>query len=635
MFRSFQSRLLVLFLGLFVVILVVAFVLVHIANTRNARAQIDDALEVGSGVFQRLIRNRTQRLVQAGRLLSGDFAFKQAYGIGERGTLLSVLENHQARIGADVMILSDMDYEVIADTLRPAEFGGELAFADWIDAALDEGELEMDALMFLQGRPYQMVVVPLLIPHPDAWICIGFAIDDEFAEEFRRLTLSHVSLLRRTSQGTWSDFASTLPSDWRADLPRGLETTPWEADRSFGMRMARENYVSLVTPISGDSVVAVLQRSLREAMRPYLRLRAVLVLLFSLGVAACGALGMVIARQVSRPVLEIAASARRVEDGDYDQKLEVRQRDEIGQLAASFNHMVQGLQERDRVRNLLGKVVSPEIAQELLKSEIELGGEEREVTVLFSDVRGFTALCEGAPPTEILSRLNTYLTRMTGVVEQHQGVVDKYIGDAVMALFGAPLTHADDAGRAVATALDMCSALAVLNEEFRAAGLPELRIGVGINTARVVAGNMGSTTRLNYTVIGDGVNLASRLEGLTKQYGVPVVVSESTCAGTDGFVFRELDRVRVKGKQQPVSIFEPLGRAGEVADAVQRDVEEFHAALKEFRSREWDACQTRLRRLQGSGNGSALVNLYLDRLEGFRREPPSADWDGTFTHTSK
>lgn len=559
-FTSFQARLLTWFLGLFVVVQAAGLYLVGAAQERNARDQIDDALEVGAGVFRRLMLARAERLGEAARLLSADYAFKEAVATGDRGTILSALENHQARIGADVMLLASLDYEIVADTLHPDAAGALLPFAAAVDAALERGEEDATPIVFLDGHPHQMVVVPLLAPIPTAWIAIGFRMEGGFAQEFRRLTLSHVSLLRRDPAGGWLTFATTLPADRAAALPRAVAAAAWAPERSLSLRLASEEYVSLVAPLqpAPDEVAAILQRSLPEALAPYRRLRTVLLSLFAGGVFLTWAAGRWIARSVSRPVLRLAAGARLVEAGDYGVIVPAAQQDEIGQLTASFNRMVQGLAERDRVRSLLGKVVSPAIAHELLRKEIELGGEEREVTVLFADIRDFTSLCERRSPHDILSLLNDYLTRVTAVVEEHGGVVDKYIGDGLMALFGAPLSHADDPARAVRTGLQMVEAVEGMNRDRRSRGEPPLRIGVGIHSGRAVAGNMGSLSRLNYTVLGDTVNLASRIEGLTKRYGAGVVVSAATRDRAPEFTYREIGRVQVKGRDEAVTIFEAV-----------------------------------------------------------------------------
>lgn len=236
--------------------------------------------------------------------------------------------------------------------------------------------------------------------------------------------------------------------------------------------------------------------------------------------------------------------------------------DEIDELATAFNRMVGGLEERDRIRDLLGKVVDPAIAEKLLQQkEILLGGEEREVTILFSDIRGFTTLSESRSSTDILSFLNIYLTHMGQVIEHNGGIVDKFIGDAIMALWGAPICHEDDVDRALCAAIEMSNELAGLNELLQTADWPLIEIGIGVHTDMVVAGNMGSPDRLNYTVIGDGVNLASRLETLTKEYEARIIVSEATLAKARlDYETRDLGTVKVKGRSEETRIFELLGK---------------------------------------------------------------------------
>jgi adenylate cyclase len=224
--------------------------------------------------------------------------------------------------------------------------------------------------------------------------------------------------------------------------------------------------------------------------------------------------------------------------------------------------MTAGLAERDHVRDLLGKVTSPAIAAELTRRGLALGGEEKKVTILFSDLRDFTPLSERLTPSELLEILNRYFTRMSQIVDARGGVVDKYIGDALMALFGAPLEQPDQAARAMAAALEMRAALTELNRELFPDSEYTLRFGIGIHTATVVAGNIGSPQRYNYTVIGDGVNAASRLESLTRQpeYATDIIVSAATLADASSrFVTRDLGAAAVKGKEQGMVIHALLG----------------------------------------------------------------------------
>ncbi len=637
-FRSFRTRVLVFIVGLLVVTQAGVFVVVNTANINNARRVIDQALVVAASVFEREIADRQRELLLAARLLSNDFAFKEAYATHDHATVLSALQNHQERIGADVMILVSTDGRVIADTLNPRASGTVCAFPQLIDEAEHSEYGEASDIVFVNDSPYQMVVVPLYLPEPDAWVSIGFRIDNTFVANLQKTTLSHVSLIRSDSGTPGSVFASTLPSSSGAHLPDALSSTSWEIGQSTEFALDNETYVSLVTSLidtPANQVVAVLQRPLKEALKPYLRLRVVLAGLFAVGIALSVIGAALIARTVTRPVLKLAAGARRIAEGDYKQTVELSQQDEIGVLANTFNHMGRGLAERDRVRDLLGKVVSPEIAEELLAKDIELGGEEREVSILFSDVRDFTGLCENRSPQQILELLNAYLTKVSAVVEANGGVVDKYVGDCMMALYGVPLEHDGDADRAVNTALGMCEQLKGLNEDFERRGWPRLRIGVGINTAQVVVGNMGSTTRMNYTVIGDGVNLASRLESLSKNYDVAIVVSAATKAAAPRFVYRELDLVRVMGKTKKVAIYQPLGHWNRLGDDVMLELEDYHAALSAYRARKWDTARSRFSSLSSKAPACLLYQVYLKRLERFSSDPPGPDWDGVFTYTEK
>ena len=619
-------------------VVVVVYIAVSTVSINSARAVINDNLNVTASVFRSRIEARNQRLVEAARLLSGDYAFKQAYATRDHDTLLSALSNHRERIGADMIVLVSMDGEVIANTLHPEHAGTEAALLPLVQAAENSEYGEAASMTIMGEQLYQVVVVPLLIPIPDAWICIGFLVDDKLVWQLQKETLSFVSILSMQADDTWGLAASVLPGQLSEALPEMVSTGNWQPDQSLVIEMGGEEFVSLVTPLtegSEYSIVAVLQRSLLEALRPYQRLRVFISVFFGVALVLSLVAARRISRQVTRPVLRLAEGVHNIQQGHYDQSVPVEQQDEIGELATAFNTMARGLLERDRVRNLLGKVVSPAVAEKLLATNIELGGEECEVTIVFSDIRNFTGLSEHRSPQDLLSILNLYLTRVSGVVEANGGVVDKYIGDAMMALFGAPLRHDDDPSRAIMAARQMGEALEDLNRSFEQQGLPQLEVGIGINTAVVVAGNMGSQARLNYTVIGDGVNLASRLESLTKEYGVPVIVSESTKGKAAGFEFLELDRVRVKGKSEPVTIYCPLPLEGAGADQLAEELQLYYRALESYRARNWSVARSLFVGLQTGYSSRKLYELYITRIDEFLHKQPGEDWDGTFTFDDK
>jgi adenylate cyclase len=262
-------------------------------------------------------------------------------------------------------------------------------------------------------------------------------------------------------------------------------------------------------------------------------------------------------------------------------------------------------------------------------------GESREMTVLFTDVRGFTTISEGLEAQALSELMNEFLTPLTEVIYKHRGTIDKYMGDCIMAFWGAPLKDPDHARNAVVAGLEMQRTLKAMQPVFRAKNWPEIQIGVGLNTGRMSVGNMGSRVRLAYTVMGDAVNLASRLEGITKEYGTDIIVGEDTRNAVTGFVFREIDRVRVKGKDTAVTIYEPLGAEGEVAKAALDDADLFHEALELYRRQEWELAELRLLRLKTLSPEARLYDTFLERIAFLRVNPPPAGWDGAFTFQTK
>lgn len=290
-------------------------------------------------------------------------------------------------------------------------------------------------------------------------------------------------------------------------------------------------------------------------------------------------------------------------------------------------------------KDSFGQYVSPEVIKEMIANPQmmeSMEGTSRNMTVLFSDIRNFTTISEGMEPKQLMRMMNEYLTPMTRLIidkDKYQGTIDKYIGDAIMAFWGAPLFDPNHAQHGVLAALEMQRLAAELTVKFKAEGWPEIRIGVGLNTGTMAVGNMGSSFRRAYTVLGDPVNLAARLEGLTKEYGVGILVSENTKEAAPDIVYRELDRVRVKGKGLAVSIYDPVGIPADVSAEQMENINRFHRVLKHYRARQWDEAEAILRSLPQKDK--VLVDLYLNRIAEMKEHPPGQDWDGVTTFKTK
>jgi len=298
--------------------------------------------------------------------------------------------------------------------------------------------------------------------------------------------------------------------------------------------------------------------------------------------------------------------------------------------------------EKRRVRSAFGQYLSPEVIRRLLVNPRLVEPKKTEITVMFSDIRGFTTISEKLDAQELAIFLNQYLSDMTSLVFDHQGTLDKYIGDAVMAFWGAPFEETGHAVKACETALKMMERVRELQKKWEAEGKPHLDIGIGVNTGMASVGNMGSALRYGYTALGDAVNLSSRLEGLNKDYGTHILVNQSTYAAVrnDGLLFRELDLIRVKGKLQPVSIYELIGRDGEAsvyggAEELRARLEHFERARALYSQRQWQAAQKAFQTILDKWPDDGPSRAYWKRCQEYLFDEPPANWDGVFTMTHK
>jgi len=293
--------------------------------------------------------------------------------------------------------------------------------------------------------------------------------------------------------------------------------------------------------------------------------------------------------------------------------------------------------KREEVTEVFGRYVSHQVVDEILNREVHVEGALAEATVLFSDLRDFTSLSETLPPRELLAMLNRYFTGMVDIVLDHKGFLDKFIGDSIMAVFGVPLRGDDDAMRAVRAAVAMSHALEELNGVGAFAGRA-FSMGIGLHTGQVVAGNVGSPKRMEYTVLGDTVNLAARLEGLNRRYGSGILISDTTYKAVRhdaGILAREVDAVRVKGRRTPCVLYEIYNCcASEARESKSRTLGNFILALQFYKSGEWDEAENGFRSVLASYPDDAVTRMYLQRIADLRRNTPE-EWDGVYDFTQK
>ena len=396
-----------------------------------------------------------------------------------------------------------------------------------------------------------------------------------------------------------------------------------------------------------DDAVAVINALVQSsAATAAAKEHSALVLNWSITIAAALlglALAAFITRGLVRPVKDLVTGTKAVERGDFDVQVDVRSQDELAELAASFNHMVSQIREKRAITETFGKYVDPRIVTRLLEAKgVALEGERRVMTVFFSDIAGFTSLCETLTPDGAVRCLNRYFTLASTPIREANGIIDKFIGDAIMAFWGPPFTseseHAALACRAALAQLDMAKELKRVLPDILGLrkGVPEMNARVGLATGEVTVGNIGSDTTKGYTVIGDTVNLAARLESANKFYGTRLLISEATRTLAGGAIeAREIDAIRVKGKSDSVRVYELLALSGALSPQGAKLRDEFEAGLAEYRRSHWDGAESRFRACLALEPSDGPARVYLERVAEFRKNPPSPDWSGVWTLTEK
>jgi len=302
----------------------------------------------------------------------------------------------------------------------------------------------------------------------------------------------------------------------------------------------------------------------------------------------------------------------------------------------AYGYFVESKNKR-QLADLFGQYVPPELVDKMAENPLQysMAARKHTLTVLFSDVVGFTSISEKLTPSELTEFINEYLSEMSFAIRKKGGTLDKYIGDAIMAFWGAPIDDEDHATNGVLAALGMHEKLQELKKIYKAKNWPDINVGIGLSTGPMTVGDMGSVIRKAYTVMGDAVNLGSRLEGITRQYFVNILVSEETMRATKGILFRDIDMVRVKGKDNPITIYEPIAEIAKISAEVQEKITTWNAMIKSYRLQHWSDAESKLHGLLAADANNKLYQLYRERIQFFKINPPPTDWDGVTKFETK
>jgi adenylate cyclase len=530
--ESFGAKVLAALLGTVGLLLTVTFLVVRVQTGREVEEVTERTIRNASALFAELDELQRQQTAQlTGRFTGGMRALAMldaAISAGDVETLANEVDYEMLLADLDDVLLVFTDHAgapVLSMVAGERIVGGDPAnVLPLAEALIATGEDESAGYRMVDGRLYSVRSLYIELQfRPIGTITFGLPITPEDVEGigsiggFEVCFFADGSCVVRTPGVDAELEASMASAVGLADAVR--------ADAGGIEYSIRAEQLSADHPEEGARIVAV---PLDAVVAPFDAIERALLLGGVGALLLSGLLGAALSRSLTRPIRDLVRATGRIAEGDYEAEVRVTSHDEMGTLANAFNEMTRGLALRERYRSVLNKVVSHGIAEELMKGDVELGGENREVSVLFADLRGFTPLTEGMEPQQVIALLNECMEHLSQAVDAEGGVVDKFIGDEIMAVFGAPATQADHAGRAVRAAVGMRTGIAVMNAKRAGRGLPPLAVGIGIASGVAVAGNMGSTDRLNYTVLGRIVNLAARLTDLAKPG--QILVSDATMA---------------------------------------------------------------------------------------------------------
>ena len=552
---------------------------------------------------------------------------------------------------SDVIIVTNAEGVLLFSKVSPERFGDDLSgiplFEEMIlngdavniwDACMQSGR---DFLFPARGKDAvcQVIAKPVVFSGEihGAVIC-GSRIDEDIL--LRLKSVSGVDLALYCAK----DFhASTLSATLLEKLTNIIRSSNFEIKNSVHeFYFDNEKFLSMLFPIipklpleEGGLIVL---KSLTQELEFMSRLRVTLFIVGGVILFIAVGFSFFLSRGITLPVKKLAMAARVIGSGQLDTKVNIRTGDELEQLGDAFNDMAKGLKERDLIKSTFERYVSHSVAAEIIKNPelLRLGGKKKILTIFFTDIGNFTNLSEILSPEETVNHLNHYFRGMCTAILEYNGTINRFQGDAILAFWGAPTPQEDHALLACQAALRCREFLGGLEKKWVAGGLPPRSYRFGINTGEVVVGNVGSSSRFEYTIIGDDVNLASRLEGVNKYYGTQIIISEKTYSLIkDVLIARKIDIVRVVGKSNPIKVYELVAEKGQIDERKVQLIEHFEAGIHAYRARRWEEAISCFMQVLNLAPEDGPAKTYIQRCQEYQQTAPAQDWDGVFNLTAK
>ena len=551
----------------------------------------------------------------------------------------------------DLFIVMNAEGSLLFSKPFPGRFGDDLSALPLL-AQLEENSEAVDIwysymkeesdFLFPSGERdgvYQVVAKPVVFNEEIHGVVIcGRSIDNNTLARLKRI--SGVDLALYSGEGV---LATTLPPT-RTQALNGFIGSPNFSRKTDinELYLDKESFLSMLFPILPrmrlDEGGFIVLKSLTQEMELASRLRFTLLIVGTIILLIAICISFLLSGGITKPVKQLALAARDIGAGQLDTEVEIRTGDEIENLGNAFNDMVKGLKERDFIKSTFERYVSATVAAEIIRNPdmLHLGGQKKTITILFTDIGDFTNLSEMLSPEDVVSHLNEYFQGMSSAILDYNGTINKFQGDAILAFWGAPVEQEDHALLACQAALRCLEFLTELEKKWVAEGLPPRTYRFGINTGEVVVGNIGSSSRFEYTVIGDDVNLASRLEAANKYYGTQIFISERTYSLIkDRLVAREIDIIRVVGKSEPIKVYELVAEKREIDERKVRLLERFEAGIHAYRGRQWGTAISCFEQVLHLAPEDSPAKVYIKRCQQYEQAAPAQDWEGVFELKAK